>query len=172
MHGLVLSYDVSFFFGQYTSVLQLFLSCEILLTFLRHESSHFELIPKSSVFLSCNSPLLSFDLKNSLLPCQGSCRLQGLEFVLTSCRTLLCPLAPACSSSSFFVPFSVSHRPNIFGTRSIFLTACQFFLPHRVLPNGPFSICPISLTSTWALYIVLAFSRTCCLFHTSCVDTC
>ena len=38
------------------------LSCKILWTFLCHESSHFKIIPQSSLFLSCHSPLLSFDL--------------------------------------------------------------------------------------------------------------
>ena len=43
-----------------------FLSGDVPQTFLCHESSRFELIPQSSLFLSCNPPLLSF---NFPVPC-------------------------------------------------------------------------------------------------------
>ena len=127
MHGLVLSDNVSFFLWQCTSVLQHFHSGEIPWTFCAMNP------PISKSFhnlLYSFLVILLFVLRSSssLLPWQGSCRLQGPEFVLTSCRTLLCPLAPACSNSSILVPFSVSHGPSIFCTKSEFHPACPILL--------------------------------------------
>ena len=64
-------------------------------------------------------------------------------FVLPSCRALLCPLSPACSSSSILVLFSVSHSPSIFCTKSDLHPACPIFSPYRGLPNIAFTIFPI-----------------------------
>ena len=62
--------------------------------------------------------LLFFFLQSSrsLPTWQGPCHLQESGFVSTTCRILLCPLSPACSSSSIWVRFSVSHSPSIFCT--------------------------------------------------------
>ena len=115
MHGLVLSYNVSFFFRQCTSVLQYFLSVVTFhRPFLCQKSTRFKLTPQSPVFFACNSPLLSFNLLICCLLGQEPCHLQGPEFVSTSCHALLCPLAPASNSSSVLVPFSVVRKPSIF----------------------------------------------------------
>ena len=50
----MLSFNVSFFLWQCTSVLQYLLSGDVPQTFLCHESSRFELIPQSPLFLPCH----------------------------------------------------------------------------------------------------------------------
>ena len=137
------------------------------------QHSRLEIIPQSSVFPSCNYPLLSFGSSGSLLPWQGFYLLPEPEFVSTSCRTLLCPLPPACNSSSVLVPFSASHCPNIFCTKSEPLPVCPFFPPRHVVPTCRFPHLPQKcLTNISVLCIFLATSCTYCLFHISCNHTC
>ena len=81
---------------------------------------------------------------------QGPCRLRESEFVLTSCHALSCLLATASNSSSILVPFSVSHMPIIFCTKSILHPTCPLFSPNHDLPNLAFSIFPKILTNTLA----------------------
>ena len=61
MRGPVLSYNVSFFLRQCTSVPQ-----NVPQTFLWHESSRFELVPRSPVFVPCDPSVLSFNVP---IPC-------------------------------------------------------------------------------------------------------
>ena len=152
MHCLKLFDGIPFFPGEGISVLQIFVSCEIPQSFLRHETFHFKLIQKPLTLFSGDSP-------------------RGSEFVLTCCRTLLCPLAPACSTSSIFVPFSASHNPSISCTKSEPLPAYLFFLPNRDLQGDAFFIFKKIPTRILVLCIFLASSCTCYLFHTSCIDT-
>ena len=108
----------------------------------------------------------------SLLPWQGSCRLQEPVFVSTFCRPLLCPRALACSHSSIWVTFSASHSPSIFCTRSKLLPACQFFASDRVLPSIAFPTFPNSSSDIWSQCMFLACSCTCCLCRISCNEIC
>ena len=72
---------------------------------------------------SFHNQLYSFPCDSSFFVLQSSslsppwpepCHPQGSVFVLTSCRTLWCLLAPLCSSSSMLVPVFASHSPSIF----------------------------------------------------------
>ena len=68
------------------------------------------------------------------------CHLVEPEFVLTFCRTLLCLLALAYSSSSISVPVSASCNPSISCTKSGSPLVYQLFLPNHDLPGD---VCPI-----------------------------
>ena len=118
-------------------------------------------------FLSYDSPFSLLRSSSSLLPWQGSCRLQGPEFASTFCRALLCLLAPACNSSSILVPFFVSHSPSFLCTKSKRLRAVHSIFPNRGLTCAVYSIFPNSLTSTLALCVILSSSCTCCLCRIS-----
>ena len=77
------------------------------------------------------------------LLCRNPEVLENLNSFQHFLRALLCPLGPACSSSSIWVPYSASHGPSIHCTISKFYPAYLFFLPNRELPKrAAFSIFP------------------------------
>ena len=168
MHGLVFSYDVTFFLGQSTSILQNFVSGEIPEPLLRHKTFHFKLILKPSILLPRDSPFLSFNFPilclfgtdntvfedlNSFLHftmpfCTYVFRLQ--QFI--NLGPILCLALPAlpAPNQNFTLPLHSSYQQ---------IVATQIIFPKR-------------LTSTSALYIFLASSCTYCLVRISSIDTC
>ena len=88
------------------------------------------------------------------------------ESVLTSCRALLCPPAPACNNSSISVTFFASHSPNMFCTRSKHLPVYPFFKPNHDLQSDAFPISQNLLTKMLVLHIFLASSCVCLHFPT------
>ena len=136
---------------------------------MRHETFHLKLI-RMLLICVCDSPCLSFNFPILCLLCRSSAVLENLNSLQHLFHDILCPLAPACSSSSIWVPFSASHSPSISCTISEFHPAYLFFLPNRDLPGVAlnFQICSTSIS---VLCILMASSCTYCPFHISYTDT-
>ena len=173
VHSFIFPQLTSVFSGKSTSVFQRFSSATI------HSIVRVLTPPVSSSFHNLLSSFLEilvfrpsiFQFPASLA--RISFLHQGSEFVLTSFHI---PFVPTFSGLQQFINFrshSLSRMARTFSAPDQNVSLPVHSSYHIMCSQMSLSfIFPNYLTSTSAQHIVLAFSCTCCFFHTSCTDTC